>query len=50
MLTFDGQIGVAMRERDTVTIKPSQHTTKLIRFPERTYYDVLRRKLKWGDE
>jgi NAD+ kinase len=50
MVTFDGQIGVAMRERDTVTIKPSQHTTKLIRFPERTYYDVLRRKLKWGGE
>lgn len=50
MVTFDGQIGVAMRERDRVTIKPSPHATKLIRFPERTCYDVLRRKLKWGDE
>ncbi len=50
MVTFDGQAGVAMREDDTVTIKPSQHKTKLIRFPERTYYDVLRRKLKWGGD
>jgi NAD+ kinase len=50
MVTFDGQAGVAMREGDTVTIKPSQHKTRLIRFPERTYYDVLRRKLKWGGD
>ncbi|MFM8540142.1 MAG: NAD(+)/NADH kinase [Nitrospira sp.] len=49
-VTFDGQIGVALRERDTVTITPSSHATKLIRFPEQTYYDVLRQKLKWGDE
>ena len=50
MVTFDGQAGVAIREGDTVTIKPSQHKTRLIRFPERTYYDVLRRKLKWGGD
>jgi NAD+ kinase len=48
MATFDGQVGVAMTEGDTVTITPSKHKTKLIRLPERTYYDVLRRKLKWG--
>jgi len=48
MVTCDGQVGVAMTEGDTVTITPSRHKTKLIRFPERTYYDVLRRKLKWG--
>jgi NAD+ kinase len=50
MVTFDGQVGVPMTEGDTVTITPSRHRTKLIRFPERTYYDVLRRKLKWGGE
>jgi NAD+ kinase len=50
MVTFDGQAGVAIREGDTVTIKPSQHKTRLVRFPERTYYDVLRRKLKWGGD
>jgi NAD+ kinase len=50
MVTYDGQVGVAMTEGDTVTITPSRHKTKLIRLPERTYYDVLRRKLKWGGE
>jgi len=50
MVTCDGQVGVAMTEGDTVTITPSRHKTKLIRLPERTYYDVLRRKLKWGGD
>jgi len=49
MTTFDGQVGVAMVQGDMVTISASDHRTRLIRFPDRTYYDVLRRKLKWGD-
>lgn len=49
MVTFDGQVGVAMTQGDTVAIKASEHRTQLIRFPDRTYYEVLRRKLKWGD-
>jgi len=32
-----------------VTVRASDHRTHLIRFPDRTYYDALRRKLKWGD-
>lgn len=50
MMTCDGQVGVPMLEGDAVTITPSQHRARLIRFPERTYYDVLRRKLKWGGD
>ena len=49
MATFDGQVGVAMTQGDTIVIQTSDHRTQLIRFPESTYYDVLRRKLKWGD-
>jgi NAD+ kinase len=49
MTTFDGQVGIAMTQGDTVGITASEHRTNLIRFPERTYYDLLRRKLKWGD-
>lgn len=49
MTTFDGQVGVAMVQGDTVVIGASDHRTKLIRFPDHTYYDVLRKKLKWGD-
>jgi NAD+ kinase len=49
MTTFDGQVGVATVQGDTVVIGASDHRTKLIRFHDRSYYDVLRRKLKWGD-
>ncbi len=49
MTTFDGQVGVAMTQGDTVTVSASQYRTRLIRLSDRTYYDVLRRKLKWGD-
>lgn len=49
MTTFDGQVGVAMTQGDTVAMGVSDHRTQLIRFPERTYFDVLRMKLKWGD-
>jgi NAD+ kinase len=49
MATLDGQVGVAITQGDTVMIKTSEHRTRLIRFPESNYYDVLREKLKWGD-
>ena len=48
-VTFDGQIGIHMEQEDTVTLSASPHRTRLIRFPDRTYYDLLRTKLKWGD-
>ena len=49
MATLDGQVGVAITQGDTVVIRTSDHRTRLIRFPESNYYDVLREKLKWGD-
>ncbi|MCX5722951.1 MAG: NAD(+)/NADH kinase [Nitrospirae bacterium] len=49
MATLDGQVGVAMTQGDTVEIKISEHRARLIRFPESSYYEVLREKLKWGD-
>ncbi|NOT21499.1 MAG: NAD(+) kinase [Nitrospiraceae bacterium] len=49
MATLDGQVGVAITQGDRVVIQASEHRTKLIRFPESNYYDVLREKLKWGD-
>lgn len=48
MATLDGQVGVAMSQGDTVVMRASEHRTKLIRFPESSYFEVLRRKLKWG--
>jgi len=49
MTTLDGQVGIAMTQGDTVVIQISEHRTRLIRFPETHYYDVLREKLNWGD-
>ncbi len=49
MATLDGQVGIAISKGDSVVIQTSDHRTRLIRFPESNYYDVLREKLKWGD-
>jgi NAD+ kinase len=49
MATLDGQVGIAMTQGDTVVIQTCEHRTRLIRFPESHYYEVLREKLKWGD-
>lgn len=46
---FDGQIGFTMNQEDSITISASPHRTCLIRFPDHTYYDILRNKLKWGN-
>jgi len=46
---FDGQIGLELFSGDTVEITASDCRAHLIRFPDRSYYDVLRNKLKWGD-
>ena len=48
MVTLDGQVGVAIIQGDTAVIQASDHQTRLIRFPESHYYEVLRGKLKWG--
>jgi len=49
MATLDGQVGFAMTQGDTAVTLASGHRTRLIRFPESHYYEVLREKLKWGD-
>lgn len=46
---FDGQIGFPMNQGALIVITASPHRTCLIRFPDRTFYDVLRNKLKWGN-
>ena len=49
MATLDGQVGIAITQGDTAVIQSTDRRTKLIRFPESHYYEVLREKLKWGD-
>jgi NAD+ kinase len=49
MATFDGQVGIALRHEDLIEVRASDHYARLIRVPERTFYEVLRKKLKWGE-
>jgi len=49
MATIDGQVGTEMLTGDLVHVRASDHRTQLIRFPDRSYFEVLRTKLRWGD-
>ena len=49
MATVDGQEGEEILTGDIVEIRASEHRTQLIRFPGRSYFEVLRTKLRWGD-
>ena len=47
-LTLDGQIMVQIDTTNKVTIRKADFYTRLIVFPDNSYYEVLRRKLSWG--
>ncbi len=48
-LTLDGQIGFPLVPNDVVEIKKSRFKMKLIKHPTKSYYEILRTKLKWGN-
>ncbi|MGH9370107.1 MAG: NAD(+)/NADH kinase [Vicinamibacterales bacterium] len=48
-VTFDGQSGHALRAGDIVTISRADRPLRLVRSSSRSYFDVLRQKLKWGE-
>jgi len=48
-LTLDGQIGFPLEPNDVVSIKKSRFKMKLIKHPTKSYYEILRTKLKWGN-
>ncbi len=48
-LTVDGQVGTALVENDLVLCKKSEYNVKLFKFAGRSFFDVLRTKLKWGE-
>jgi len=49
MLTIDGQVGFALREHDTVEVRQAAARIRLVRFPQKHFFSVLRAKLKWGE-
>lgn len=48
-VTFDGQTGAPLAAGDEVTIRRAPRSVKLVRASARTYFEVLRQKLKWGE-
>jgi NAD+ kinase len=49
MVTVDGQVGSPLRERDTVEVRQARARIRLVRFPHKDFFSVLRTKLKWGE-
>jgi NAD+ kinase len=47
-VTIDGQSGHALQSADEICITRADRPLKLIRASTRTYFDVLRQKLKWS--
>jgi NAD+ kinase len=49
LLTLDGQVGFALRYDDVVEVRKATEIVKFIEPPGRSYFEVLRTKLKWGE-
>jgi NAD+ kinase len=50
MVTIDGQEGFALKPNDEVIIKKSDHKARLITFKEKSFYAILREKLRWSGQ
>ena len=48
-LTVDGQDGIDLQDGDRVRLSPSQYPLLLISSPFRSYFEILREKLRWGE-
>jgi NAD+ kinase len=48
-VTFDGQAGFQLQAGDEITVRRSDTPLRLIRPSTRSYFEVLRTKLKWGE-
>jgi NAD+ kinase len=48
-VTFDGQAGFQLQEGDEIRVQRADRPLRLIRPSTRSYFEVLRQKLKWGE-
>jgi NAD+ kinase len=48
-LTVDGQVGTPLVDDDVIICNKSEYKVKLFKFAGRSFFDVLRTKLKWGE-
>jgi len=49
VLSLDGQDGTKLHSHDVVEIRKGKSTVPLVQSATRTYFDVLRSKLRWGE-
>jgi NAD+ kinase len=47
-VTVDGQVGVEVRADDRVRIRKATSAVEIVR-PSKSYFEILRQKLKWGE-
>ena len=48
-ITLDGQVGKPLKAEDVVEAKKAESHINLIRSPHKTYFELLRTKLRWGE-
>jgi NAD+ kinase len=48
-LTLDGQIGIELVRGDRIRVRKALNKLLLVRPAKKTYYQILRSKLKWGE-
>jgi NAD+ kinase len=49
VLSLDGQVGTPLADADTVEVRKGRSRVPLVQSENRTYSDVLRSKLRWGE-
>ena len=48
-VTYDGQSGYPLHEGDVIRVKKAEQMLRLVKAPNRSYFELLREKLKWGE-
>jgi NAD+ kinase len=48
-LTLDGQVGFQLQPHDRIAITKSPSRVVFVQSPQKTYFEVLRSKLRWGE-
>ena len=48
LVTIDGQVGTMFAPGDSLVVRRASASVVVVRFPDTTFFSVLRRKLGWG--
>jgi NAD+ kinase len=48
-VTYDGQSGYPLQAGDVVRVRRAERVLRLVKAPARSYFELLREKLKWGE-